>query len=71
MSVLFITHDMGVVAEVADRTLVMFRGEAVETGATEEIFQRAAHPYTRMLIDAVPQLGSMRGSRSAREVSVV
>jgi peptide/nickel transport system ATP-binding protein len=47
MSVLFITHDMGVVAEIADRTVVMYRGEAVETGATEDIFARAKHPYTR------------------------
>jgi peptide/nickel transport system ATP-binding protein len=62
MSVLFITHDMGVVAEVADRTLVMYRGAAVEAGATEDVFARPRHVYTRMLIDAVPQLGSMRGS---------
>ena len=59
MSVLFITHDMGVVAEVADRTVVMFRGEAVETGATEDIFVRGRHPYTRALLSAVPRLGSM------------
>jgi peptide/nickel transport system ATP-binding protein len=62
MSVLFITHDMGVVAEVADRTLVMLRGEQVEAGATSDVFARATHPYTRMLINAVPELGSMRGT---------
>jgi len=61
MSVIFITHDMGVVAEVADRMAVMFRGEIVETGATREIFRGAQHPYTRMLLDAVPRLGSMTG----------
>ena len=60
-SVLFITHDMGVVAEIADRTVVMFRGEAVETGQTEDIFLRAKHPYTRALLSAVPMLGSMKG----------
>jgi len=60
MSVLFITHDMGVVAEIADRTIVMFRGDEVETGPTGDIFQRGKHPYTRALLSAVPKLGSMR-----------
>ncbi|KQY29013.1 ABC transporter ATP-binding protein [Rhizobium sp. Root483D2] len=61
-SVLFITHDMGVVAEIADRTVVMYRGEQVETGATSDIFFRAQHPYTRALLSAVPVLGSMNGN---------
>ncbi|KQQ37225.1 glutathione ABC transporter ATP-binding protein [Rhizobium sp. Leaf306] len=60
MSVLFITHDMGVVAEIADRTIVMFRGDEVETGPTEEIFHCGKHPYTRALLSAVPKLGSMQ-----------
>ncbi len=59
MSVLFITHDMGVVAEISDRTIVMYRAEAVETGATDDIFHRGKHPYTRALLSAVPRLGSM------------
>ncbi len=59
MSVLFITHDMGVVAEIADRTIVMFRGDTVEIGATEQIFHHGQHPYTRALLSAVPKLGSM------------
>ncbi|NTF33498.1 ABC transporter ATP-binding protein [Rhizobium skierniewicense] len=59
MSVLFITHDMGVVAEVADRTIVMFRGDMAETGTTDDIFHRGKHPYTRALLSAVPRLGSM------------
>jgi peptide/nickel transport system ATP-binding protein len=59
-SVLFITHDMGVVAEVADRTVVMYRGQQVETGSTAEIFHRGQHPYTRALLSAVPVLGSMK-----------
>ncbi len=59
MSILFITHDMGVVAEVADRTVVMYNGEAVETGATTDIFARPKHPYTKSLLSAVPKLGSM------------
>lgn len=63
MSVLFITHDMAVVAEIADRTIVMFRGDEVETGPTGDIFQRGKHPYTRALLSAVPKLGSMRDRR--------
>ena len=59
MSVLFITHDMGVVAEIADRVCVMLKGEIVETGSVYEIFATPKHPYTRALISAVPRLGSM------------
>jgi peptide/nickel transport system ATP-binding protein len=59
MAVLFVTHDMGVVAEISDRTIVMYRGEAVEAGATADIFHRGQHPYTRALLSAVPRLGSM------------
>ena len=60
MSVLFITHDMGVVAEIADRTVVMYQGKAVEAGETGQIFAAPAHPYTKALLSAVPQLGSMK-----------
>ncbi len=60
-SVLFITHDMGVVAEISDRTVVMFRGKQVETGQTADIFRQSQHPYTRALLSAVPVLGSMQG----------
>lgn len=62
MGVIFITHDMGVVADIADRVLVMYRGEAVESGTVEDIFRAPAHPYTQALLAAVPRLGSMRGS---------
>ena len=61
MSILFITHDMGVVAEIADRTVVMYDGQAVETDNTARIFAAPAHPYTRALLAAVPRLGSMAG----------
>ena len=61
MAVLFITHDMGVVAEIADRTIVMFRGDQVESGETANVFHRGQHPYTRALLAAVPKLGSMEG----------
>ncbi len=57
MGVLFITHDMGVVAEVADRTVVMLEGRAVEADTTEAVFAHAENPYTRALIAAVPRLG--------------
>ncbi|MDX5358307.1 MAG: ABC transporter ATP-binding protein [Rhodobacterales bacterium] len=61
MSVLFITHDMGVVAEIADRTVVMYNGEQVETGPTEDIFAAPKKPYSKALLSAVPRLGSMTG----------
>ena len=62
MAVIFITHDMGVVAAVADRVLVMYHGEAVEEGTCEQIFHNPRHPYTQSLLAAVPRLGSMRGT---------
>lgn len=52
MAVIFITHDMGVVAEIADRVAVMYRGELVETGAVEDIFSNPKDSYTRRLIEA-------------------
>ncbi|MEK9594842.1 MAG: dipeptide ABC transporter ATP-binding protein [Rhodospirillaceae bacterium] len=61
MSVMFITHDMGVVAEMADRVVVMLRGEKVEEGPAQQIFESPQHPYTVALLDAVPRLGSMTG----------
>ncbi|TLX08436.1 ABC transporter ATP-binding protein [Rhizobium sp. MHM7A] len=70
-SVLFITHDMGVVAEIADRTVVMYRGEQVESGATSDIFHRGRHPYTRALLSAVPVLGSMQGRQRPLRFPVV
>ncbi|RTZ45839.1 dipeptide ABC transporter ATP-binding protein [Candidimonas sp. SYP-B2681] len=62
MGVIFITHDMGVVAEVADRVLVMLRGEKVESGLAEQIFASPQHVYTQALLAAVPRLGSMQGT---------
>ena len=63
MSVMFITHDMGVVAEVADRVVVMLNGKKVEEGTAKEIFLKPKHPYTKALLSAVPKLGSMKGRR--------
>jgi glutathione transport system ATP-binding protein len=62
MGVIFITHDMGVVAEVADRVLVMYHGEKVEEGASGPLFAAPAHPYTKALLAAVPRLGAMSGT---------
>ena len=60
-AVMFITHDMGVVAQMADDVVVMWRGRPVEQGPVEQIFHRPQHPYTRALLSAVPKLGSMQG----------
>ena len=71
MAVLFITHDMGVVAEIADRALVMWRGDKVEEGATTQLFQAPRHPYTRALLGAVPALGSMRDKPAPEKLTVI
>ncbi len=61
-SVIMITHDMGVVAEVADEVVVMNRSKVVETGTAIEIFENPKETYTRSLLAAVPRLGSMSGT---------
>ena len=58
MSVIYITHDLGVVANVADRVAVMYAGQIVEYGTVQEIFYDAWHPYTWALLQALPQLGT-------------
>src|SRR5579862_2962749 len=60
LSLLFITHDLAVVAQVADRLAVMYAGRIVEIGPTDEILRRPRHPYTEALLRASPQLGSRR-----------
>ena len=67
MGVIFITHDMGVVANMADRVLVMYQGEAVESGDVKTIFRAPQHPYTRKLLAAVPRLGAMNGTDLPRK----
>ena len=57
MAVLLITHDLGVVAEVADRVAVMYAGRIVEHAPVERIFERPLHPYTQGLLNAIPRLG--------------
>ncbi len=61
MGMIFITHDMGVVAEMADDVVVMWKGKKVEEGPVREIFANPKHPYTKALLAAVPKLGSMTG----------
>ncbi len=61
MSVMFITHDMGVVSEIADRVVVMKSGQQVEQASVTDLFDKPQHPYTRQLLSAVPKLGSLRG----------
>ena len=60
-AVMFITHDMAVVAQLADRVVVMYRGNKVEEGPVEDIFANPKHEYTKALLAAVPKLGEMRG----------
>ena len=57
MALLLITHDLGVIAEVCDRVLVMYGGQIVETGTTEEILTRPEHPYTQGLLASLPGVG--------------
>jgi len=66
MSVLLITHDLGVVAQMASRVIVMYAGEVVEEGKVVDIFDRAFHPYTRGLLKSMPRLGDRGGGRAER-----
>src|SRR5216683_1546718 len=63
MAVLLITHDLGVVANVAEEIIVMYRGEIMEIGALDDIFSRARHPYLRALLRAVPRFDMQPGER--------
>ncbi len=71
MSVLFITHDMAVVAQMADRVVVMYRGNIVEQGTVEEIFENPQQDYTKALLAAVPRLGAMRGTSAPEKMPVL
>ncbi|MFC4171782.1 dipeptide ABC transporter ATP-binding protein [Microvirga sp. GCM10011540] len=70
-AVIFITHDMGVVAEMADDVVVMWKGEKVEQGPVREIFAAPKHPYTRALLSAVPRLGSLTGQPLPKRTPVI
>ena len=68
MAVIFITHDMAVVAEMADEVIVMRHGEKLEQAPVRQLFAAPAHPYTQQLLAAVPRLGSMRGKPTPNAV---
>jgi len=58
MSLILITHNFGIIRDVADRVAVMFRGQIVETGPTEEVLSNPQHPYTKALLHCVPRMGA-------------
>ena len=70
-AVMFITHDMAVVAQMADRVVVMYHGKKVEEGTVEEIFENPKHDYTKSLLAAVPKLGEMRGKALPEPMKLV
>jgi len=70
-AVVFITHDMSVVAQVADRVVVMFRGRKVEEGPVVQIFEAPQHEYTKALLAAVPKLGEMRGKANPEPMKLL
>ena len=71
MAVLFITHDMAVVAQMADRVVVMYRGNLVEEGPVEQIFSAPQQDYTKALLAAVPRLGEMRGKPAPEPMRLI
>ncbi len=67
LAMIFVTHDLGIVARICDRVAVMYGGRIVEIGPVRRIFQSPAHPYTRALLDAIPRLGARRDRLTAIE----
>ncbi len=63
MAIIFITHNFGVVADIADRVAVMYLGRIVETGSVDDIFYAPKHPYTQALLQSIPRLGQARVRR--------
>ena len=62
MAILFITHDLGVVAEIADEVAVMYLGGVVEQGSVDTIFNAPSHPYTQALLESIPKISSERAT---------
>ena len=69
-AILFITHDMGAVAEMADRVMVMYAGRVIEQGTTAQVLSSPGHPYTRGLIECLPELGSSLGFAGAVHIEL-
>jgi peptide/nickel transport system ATP-binding protein len=70
-AIMLITHDLGVVAEMAERVVVMYAGRKVEEGGVRNIFARPLHPYTRGLLGAVPKLGSSLGTATRSKLTEI
>ena len=69
-SIIFITHDMAVVSQIADRVVVMFEGKKVEEGTVFDILEKPKHPYTKALLSAVPKLGDMMNKPYPEAINV-
>jgi oligopeptide/dipeptide ABC transporter ATP-binding protein len=69
MAILFISHDLGIVAQMADRVAIMYAGRIVESGGVRDIFHRPAHPYTKALLAAVPRLGDIDRRRRIQPIA--
>jgi oligopeptide/dipeptide ABC transporter ATP-binding protein len=67
LAMIFVTHDLGIVARICDRVAVMYGGRIVEIGPVRRLFTAPAHPYTRALLDAIPRLGARRDRLAAIE----
>ena len=65
-AIVFITHDMGVMAEIADRVMVMYAGRVVERGTKRDLFLEPRHPYTRALLDSIPPLSGRKAPAAPR-----
>ena len=63
MSVIFITHDLGVIAEICDDVVVMYAGRIAETATASDLFKRPSHPYTKGLLSSIPRIGTKRKTR--------
>ncbi len=71
MSIMMITHDLGVIAEISDKVVVMYAGQVVEQSSIDELFKHPLHPYSRGLLNSIPKLGDkfVRGKQPLREIS--
>lgn len=65
MTMILITHNFGIIRDVADKVIVMFRGQIVESGPVTEVLRRPRHPYTRALLDCVPRMGAKQARLQA------